>query len=392
MLGVAIRIAQRMGMDSESTCAKLSPFEAEMSRRLWWSLVLFDSRMSELAGHKSSVLSPTWNCKVPLNVNDSDIRPEMKEPPALQGKTTESTFAVVRSELADFTRHTMFHVEFTSPALKPIISLSRHNPPPEREALATFEEMVESKHLKFCNPDIPLHFMTIWTTRTYLAKCRLIEHHSTYSSSSAHQTEVQHDTAMAYALKMLECDTKVLKSPLTKGYIWFLDYFFPFMAYIHIVQDLQRRPVSKQAQRAWEIMSDHYEARFPGPRIDDSSHFILFAKTVLRGWEDYETKFRQSGKPLPLPRIVSHIKTRLARGAQRQSDLNPESTNADMDMEAPMFTVPLALGDANVPHGLQSQDGYSGASIYPDILDQMPVDSGMAQLNWATMEWGLDER
>jgi hypothetical protein len=52
MLGVAIRIAQRMGIHSESALAKCTVFEAELRRRLWWSLVLFDTRISEMADHK----------------------------------------------------------------------------------------------------------------------------------------------------------------------------------------------------------------------------------------------------------------------------------------------------------------------------------------------------
>jgi hypothetical protein len=71
MLGVAMRIAQRMGKHSESACAKCAPLEAEMRRRLWWSLVLFDSRISEMANDRTTTLIPTWDCRIPLNVNDS---------------------------------------------------------------------------------------------------------------------------------------------------------------------------------------------------------------------------------------------------------------------------------------------------------------------------------
>jgi len=98
MLGVAIRIAQRMGIHSESALAKCTAVEAEMRRRLWWSLILFDTRIGETANSKTTTLDPTWDCKIPLNVNDSDLRPEMKGPPAIQGKSTEAPFAIVRSK------------------------------------------------------------------------------------------------------------------------------------------------------------------------------------------------------------------------------------------------------------------------------------------------------
>ncbi|KAH8688779.1 hypothetical protein BGW36DRAFT_392158 [Talaromyces proteolyticus] len=83
MLGIAIRIAQRMTIHSESALAKCTVFEAELGRRLWWALVL-------------------WDCRVPLSLNDSDLRPEMKEPPNVQRTPTDALFIVVRSELGDF--------------------------------------------------------------------------------------------------------------------------------------------------------------------------------------------------------------------------------------------------------------------------------------------------
>ena len=94
MIGVAIRIAQRMGIHSESALAKCTALEAEMRRRLWWSLILFDYRISQMSNSNSTTLDPTWDCKIPLNVNDSDLRPEMKGPPAFQGKSTEALLYV----------------------------------------------------------------------------------------------------------------------------------------------------------------------------------------------------------------------------------------------------------------------------------------------------------
>ena len=177
MLGVAIRIAERMGIHSESDLAKCTVLEAEMRRRLWWSLVLFDARISEMTNYKTTKLTPTWDCKIPLNVNDSDLRPEMKEPPEAVGKSTEAIFAVVRGELGEFVRNTMFYLDFTAPALKPIAKDVQNGPIPEGGELVTLDKMIEDRYLKSCDPENPLHFMTIWTARAFLAKYRLMEHH-----------------------------------------------------------------------------------------------------------------------------------------------------------------------------------------------------------------------
>ena len=204
MLGVAIRIAQRMGIHSEPALAKCTPLEAEMRRRLWWSLILFDTRIGEISNSKTITLDPTWDCKVPLNVNDFDLRPEMKEPPPTQGRSSEAIFAVVRCELGDFIRHTACHLDFTNPALKPIARHLHNDPNPECGELVKLEKGIEDKYLKFCDQDNPMHFMTIWTARAYFAKFRLLEHHSKYSSSSVCRTEAQRDAAKYHAIIILE--------------------------------------------------------------------------------------------------------------------------------------------------------------------------------------------
>lgn len=395
MLGVAIRIAQRMGIHSESALDKCTALEAELRRRLWWSLVLFDTRISEMADHKTATLAPTWDCRIPLNVNDSDLRPEMKEPPAVQGKSTDTLFAVVRSELGEFVRHTMFHLDFTSPALKPIFKTVQHGLNLEVAGLVTLEKMIEDKYLKFCDPENPLHFMTIWWTRAYLAKCRLLEHHSRYSNSLVHQSDAQRDAAISHALHMLECDTKLMTSPLTKRFLWLIHLHFPFPAYIQIVQDLRRRPGSQQAEQAWEVMSDNYEAQFVFLCEDSESPFFkIFTKIVLLAWEAREAAFSQLGEPLMPPKIVSSIRHRVAQIAQNAQIADAQQPNGVMGIGMNNFPVSMAMGSGS--HGLLNNMGGQGGygvnepGVYSNMPAQALLDVDVNNLDWAAMDWGFE--
>lgn len=393
MLAIAIRIAQRMGIHSESACAKCTALEAEMRRRLWWSLVLFDTRISELADHKSSTLAPTWDCRFPLNVNDSDLRPEMKEPPSVQGKSTEAVFAVVRSELGDFIRHTTFHLDFTNPALKPFAKDVQHGPIPEGGELVKLEKMIEEKYLKYCDPEDPIHFMTIWTTRGHLAKCRLMEYYSRYSSSSTYQTEAQRDAAVSHALSMLECDTKIMTSPFAKRYLWLVQFYYPFLAYIQIIQDMSRRPVSEQAEQAWEVMSDNYEARFVLTYRDDNPFFGIFTKIILHAWETREAAFRQLGEPLMPPRIVSQIKHKIAQIAQNAQTADTKRPNDVTDTGIDNFStsMPMSFGSNGLLYSMGGQDGYAGMRLggFSYTTGQAPLDVDANQFDWAAMDWSF---
>lgn len=371
-----------MGIHSEIACAKRNVLEAEMCRRLWWALVLFDTRISEMADHRTATLAPTWDCKVPLNVNDSDLRPEMKESPAAQGSPTEALFAVVRSQLGEFTRNTAFHLDFSNPALKPLAKAGGD--------LDTLEKHFEDGYLKPLDPENPLHYITIWITRAYFAKSRLVEHFWRHATLSVHQTESQRDAAVSYALRTLECDTTIMTSPLTKGYYWFANNYFPFPAYIQILQDLRRRPMSKHAAQAWEVMSDNYEARFTFSTTRNDSIFLkLVSKVVLQAWEAREKASMQIGEPLMPPRMTSFIAQKVAQTAQQAQSPNTVATTGYMLQNTDGFPmsmpIPMGFGSDNLLSGMGGQDGYAGIGASPPDLD-------MDQMLWTAMGWDLPQQ
>ncbi|KAF7593759.1 hypothetical protein BBP40_010935 [Aspergillus hancockii] len=385
MLGVALRIAQRMGIHNESTVCTV--LEGEMRRRLWWSLVLFDNRICEMSDHKSTILAPTWDCRTPLNVSDFEIQCEMKAPPTVHEKPTEAIFAVVRSELGNFARHSALHLDFTNPSLKSVAKDSRHGLVVAHDEIVSLEKTMEDKYLQYCNPENPLHFITIWSARGYLAKVRLLEHYSRYSSMQ--QTDAQHDEATSYALSILESDTQLINSPLTKGFFWFFQFHFPLPAYTHLVQDLEKRPTQKYVDKSWSVLSDNYDARFGNVKQDNRfSEYI--ARVVLQAWEAREAVFRELDKPLEQPQIVSDIKRKVMQTASnaQYSDIGLPTGAPKMNIDD--FSMPLLMnfGGHDLPYGMEGQGpAGSGPGGYPDIPRYPNMDLDAA--HWPTIDWYL---
>ena len=299
---------------------------------------MFDSRVSELASSKDTILIPTWNCRVPLNVNDSDLRPEMKQKPG-QGKSTDALFFVVRSELAEFTRHADFHLDFTQPALK---AVARETiAAPAGRSLDSLERMMEEKYLCFCDPEIPLHYLTIWATRQYLSRCRLFEHYAKYADAHAAQPEAARDAAVLHAAIILECDHKIFSSPLTKGYVWMFHMYFPAPAYIYILQELRKRPMSKHAARAWAAMSDDYMFRHVYPHKGGNPMFRIFNKMIFQAWDARQEVFGMEDE-LETPGIVLAMREKLAHlDAGSFTNTQASSTIPPNDFSTP---VPIELG------------------------------------------------
>ena len=392
MLGCAIRIAERMGIHNESVNLKHLALEGEMRRRLWWSIVNFDSRTSEMSDYRTTTLVPGWDCKPPLNVNDADIRPEMKTMPPVHASPTEAFYVMVRSELCDFVRHSIFHLDFTNPALKLIARATSHSTSTDSDGVASMQKMVESRYLAVCNPENPLHFMTIWSTRVYLAKNRLLEHYSKYSRSPSDQSDSDRNMALTHALYMLECDTKLMTSPLTAGFRWQIEFYFPFPAFIHIVQDLKKRPGSEYAEYAWDIMSDNYEARFKKLDPKDFPAFNIFARMILQAWEARASGLRDLGKPFEPPRMVSDMNQKMIEMAPDHPDSTVEQQDSAMDMNFDDFSIPMpwdTAGDGLV-YGMGGA-GSAGTLPWPgsDLSGQATTGVDMNQLDWTAIDWNF---
>lgn len=302
--------------------------------------------------HATSLL-PTWDCRIPLSVNDSDLREAMKEPPLAQVKLTDALFAVCRCELGDFVRHTNFHLGFYGPGLGRSATETKQGN--EGAEMDIFMKAIEDKYLKYCDPENALQFMTIWTTRGNVAKCRLVEHHFRYSGSSLHQADAQREAVLTYALRMLECNTKLMTSPLIRGFIWMVHSYFPFIGYIQIIQHLKWRPMSARAPEAWEAMNNNYSALLEVLSVSDR-FFTMLTNMILQAWEAREMAYGQSKESLETPQLVSSI-----RQSQALQTLDANSYKADQQCA-------MEIGPPYYP-------------IYYDL--------NMDRLDWSTMDLDL---
>ncbi|KAF3941272.1 hypothetical protein ABW19_dt0200310 [Dactylella cylindrospora] len=387
MLGAAIRIARRIGIHNESTYARFTVLETELRRRLWWSLVIFDNRICEMVDYKASTLSPIWDCRTPLNVNDFEIRQEMKTPPTAHKVPTEALFAVVRSELSDSVRHSAVHLDFTKPYLSTAVKNTQQGTTADCTGLDALEKAMEEKYLVLCDADNPLHFMTIWTTRGFIAKNRLLEHYWRRSSSVA-QVGSQRVAATYQALRMLECDSKLMASPLTKGYHWILEFHFPFPAYIHILQDLRKWPTEDYAEKAWEVMSDNYKVRVMNANQDEKPLFTVFARVVLQAWEAREAVLQRQSGQLDTPLIVSDIRKKLMdMTANLAQSVNVKPPKDSMSTGMDGISAPIGMQFGGVPEDM-AWHGSLGPGPWMDLnMSEQGMGVNVGLLDWATIDW-----
>ncbi len=158
LTSLAIRIAQAMGLHNENTLSSRRPFDREMRRRLWWQICVLDSHAAEDRASNPVISADSFNTRLPLNINDENLRFDSFKEVKEQQSFTDMTFCLICGEVFDTARQ-LNYVPGRQIGATDVITQSTWK---ERTALVmNTQQRIEEKHLIHLKLARPFH----WTTR-----------------------------------------------------------------------------------------------------------------------------------------------------------------------------------------------------------------------------------
>jgi len=275
-----------------------------MRRRLWWQILLFDTRISELSGAGSSVLNHTWSTKLPLNINDSDLFPDMRDPPTEHPGATEMIFVLQRCEMAEVVQQ----IQNRS------VPLSVKD-----EAIDDLEKKLEQKYLQYCDPSIPLHSITMLMAKLGAAKLRMGPRHPHLIASAKDMPIEEKDYLFSLSLQCLENHNAMLDAPNLARFLWFILTNFPFPAHVYLLCSLRYRTNDELADRAWNAFQQRFDRqsvkfhnRIFWKKQQESAIHLALANLTMKAWESREKALAVTHPGTPTPEFITQIRQTLA--------------------------------------------------------------------------------
>lgn len=369
-----MRIATRLGIHRDSAHhGGVTPFEAEMRRRLWWQIVIFDKRVAEIIGSRETALSTCGgDCKMPLNINDTDLNIHAKDPPGPYKGTTEMLFCLTRIELivaavpSVIPRQTAAttpgngntggsnkpRVQYSpSPSSPDVVThMANQGLPNDLEA---FCQRIEGQYLQHCDSKIPLHFFTLMMTRQAICKLRVIDFLSKGVPSESID-RVERDSLFITAIEMVEYDNVIQTTPGISCFRWYTYQHFPFPAYILLVSELRHRTTGELCERAWSAMIENHERRGLTRNLRSPMH-IAFGHFFIKAWDAREAAEALIGRGLQAPRIVTLLRNTMSRWKR------PNHPHGGSSVGSQPGSMPGPTGHAGVGSGT-SVGGSSSAA------------------------------
>ena len=380
--GVAVRIGQGLGLHRDGTSLGLSVFESELRRRLWWQIMILDNRSAELSGSGKSVMAHLWDTKPPLNVNDSDLSPTMREPPVEHTGLTEMAFSMVRHEIGRFFRHPdtsrSFGVEPQDPSSIPEF-LSEKD-----KVIDELERTIEHKFLRLCDPMIPLHVLVIAVARSAICKLRLIAHHPRrYPEGFKSMPQSEKDILFCNCLTMMEQDNLAHSNKSTQRFLWHVKVYFQLEALACLLYDLSQRTTGEPVVKAWRQLDELFEHHAEILTDRRNALFLAIQNLAIKAWQARETALvRQNCRATEIllrpPRLIS-ILMMSHRIPTMTSHIT--ASNASDGSHMPLASQPAERRPIDDPHpggGIVSDENSnnSGLPVFSDTLktDMNPMD------------------
>ncbi|KAH8821960.1 fungal-specific transcription factor domain-containing protein [Xylogone sp. PMI_703] len=281
--GIAVRIAQKMGLNLDGEALGLDPYDTELRRRLWWHIILLDNYTAEHTGSSRSLNAGDWNVGIPQDIDDSDLCPDLsysnidlsREVPG------DMFYSRTRFEMLAFL-HRVKSPSGRDSGISYLLSVDVSLA--DREAIIDdLEQFMQRKYLTKANPSRPIHMLAMNVAHAVMTRLRLLALYP----RNLHQSlpEEQHDRLLALSIRCLDYDANLYSDSQFQNFHWHIRGFFHWAPLLALLMEIRRRPPSFDLERAWDRIHAAYERH--SELIEDQQRMLhcSVAKLVLLAWD-----------------------------------------------------------------------------------------------------------
>ncbi|KAI5264013.1 hypothetical protein E4T47_08875 [Aureobasidium subglaciale] len=341
LMGLTIRNAEKLGIHRDGALLGISPMETESRRRLWWHLQHLDLALGVRCGTTPLTLMAGWDTKIPLNIEDSDLKSEMTEPPPERKGLTSLSYCLwtywIVSQQREF---------FAANQGKLGISWASNKSLPHARKVALLqlmEEGLNNKFLQYCDPIKPLDIMVQLTSRALICTMRMFTlHPMSFSGDASISEEQRHTQLVDGAVKSLEYNIALNSRPELQRFHWFINGYFQWRAFISVIVEVMQLKGAPEAQRIWDVISDLYTYNKNLLELSEDRRKHHAAELIIKAWKARAQADPSAFKPSCVAVLESLLAEKQSDAVQAQfgdtgQPLDPvmtdEDLNAILDME-----------------------------------------------------------
>ena len=229
LLGIASRIAERMGLHRDGDDLGVPVLRSEERRRMWWQLQHMEIAIAQLVGSITLTIYADWDTKLPKNLEDHDLHADIQAlPPDRNGLTTMS-HCLWRYQIL-YMQRAMRQPDGMRKGLSWM--LSPRVPLVDKDAIIdTCEKALSEQFLQHWEPLNPLHVLIQIGVRSFiLAARRSARQPALINAKISDMSPREREDFLGICTKLLEYYILSKKTEELKGFQWYNENYFQWAA------------------------------------------------------------------------------------------------------------------------------------------------------------------
>ncbi|KAI1304394.1 hypothetical protein F5Y03DRAFT_178425 [Xylaria venustula] len=246
LTGLLMRIGVGIGLHRDgSHFPNVSPFEAEIRRRVWYHICLLDSRVGDCQVSIVGITENLFDTKPPSNLNDADIKPDMTALPVASEGYTDSTLCILRCKLWHFARKFRSSIS-TEPSSDATSTAHRF------AMLAEIRKTMAKDLKQYLNPTENRFHLLIQTI--IVLELSLFDH-MIHVANNFKSSDGQDESLKAFALAVasLQHVFQLAEQPSSAQWGWYLYSSIQWHTMSTLLVHLSTSPWGAIAERAWGL-------------------------------------------------------------------------------------------------------------------------------------------
>lgn len=355
LTGVALRIAEGMGLHRDGAFLGLPPFETEIRRRIWWQLKILNGDTAELSGSDKfgTIDSDPRNPKLPSNLNDDELHPGLSSLPPARDKATDMIFCALRYDLRSYwmmkalERRQHGKDDSFLPSFVSSADISARD-----KDIDEFEQILETRYVRYCDPSQPIQLMATIVARAAVNTTRLIAHHPRRLGIEEQIPESERRYIWELSIKTLKQYNMIHSSHELQRFSWHSAFFFRWPAFIHILDTIRANPLVQEADQVWYLIKEVYETHPDFLTNTKKALYVAVGNLCLKAYNAREVALANEGRPIPAtPPYIKTFREQREAAAARRRNQETAVTNA----VSPIKSHPVATASMPTDKQFTSQ-------------------------------------
>ena len=367
MLGMTIRLALRMGYHRDgSDFPQITPFHAEMRRRIWCVIFMMDAGASAQYGLPRMAPVSQINVSEPLNLLDEDLHPDM------------STLPLVRPEAVNTPVQYFVAKNRIMAVYGKIYEMKAVTQPPEYSKVLELDSSLQSAYENIPDPlviramsktltDSPIIILQrIYVALLYFKSKCILHRPYLFSSSSNQRHRYSHTACMDSALEILQIQGVLYEETQAGGRL----YEERGKVAVAVTSDflLATTILCVEINNSINQASSTSQTQTEKFSLTPNDKSVAALETAHTIWTDYQDSSREARQAAQASEIVLN---KLHKMTNTPSSSTSSGLDIDQELDLPDFNalfdfdlMPFEGLDAS-SHGFSSSafEEYSGADL-----------------------------